>query len=238
MMTKRCLPLFRLALLSLIVFGSVMLTGARAGNIVADSGFESADPGALPGDFNVFVSGQSIDGGAWNVTQGTIGVDTSTFFVFDGQKSVLLDGDNSGPDSLTQTLATVAGQTYAISFWANSDVANSLSVTFGGTEVDGIPTSVPQNGFPGSDPLSNSSLFVLLTGTATAVSSSTDLTITGTAFPTISSGVTIEIDDVSVASVPEPSAFALAAIGAIGIAGYALLRRSSIPRRAGLNHAV
>jgi hypothetical protein len=224
-MTLRCLPLFRLALLSLAVFGSVMLTGVRAGNIVADSGFESADPGALPGDFNVFTSGQSIDGGAWNVTQGMVGVDTSTFFVFDGQKSVLLDGDNSGPDSLTQTLATTAGQKYTISFWANSDVANSLSVSFGGAAVSGMPTSVPQNGFPGSDPLSNSSFFVLLTGTATAVSSSTDLTITGTAFPTLTSGVSIEIDDVSVASVPEPSTFLLLAIGAIGVFGYACRRK-------------
>jgi hypothetical protein len=137
------------------------------------------------------------------------------------KKSILLDGDTSGPDSLTQALATTPGQTYAISFWANSDVANSVAVTFGGSPVSGIPTSVVQNGFPGSDPLSNGSLFVLITGTATAVSSTTDLTITGTAFPIINSGVTIEIDDVSVASVPEPSSFVLAAIGAIGIDGFA-----------------
>jgi hypothetical protein len=220
MMRRRFSLLYRLVSLSFIVFGPLMSTCAQAGNIVADSGFESADPGALPGDFNVFSSGQSIDGGVWNVTQGTVGVDTSTFFVFDGQKSILLDGDNSGPDSLTQTLATTPGQTYAISFWANSDVANSISVTFGGSPVSGIPTSVVQNGFPGSDPLSNSSLFVLLTGTATAVSSTTDLTITGTAFPTINSGVTIEIDDFSVAAVPEPSSFVLAAIAiGIGISG-------------------
>ena len=225
MMRARKTSLFRVAVLGLAMMSFGTLAEVRAGNIALDPGFESADSGALPGDSNVFSSGQSIDGGTWTVTQGFVGVDTATFFVFDGQKSVFLDGDNSGPDSLTQTLATVAGQLYSISFWANADVANVLSVTFGGAPVTGMPTSAPQNGFPGSDPLSNSSQFVLLTGTAMAVSSSTDLTITGTAFPTISSGVTIEIDDVSVASVPEPSSFVLALIGTVGAFGFTRIRR-------------
>ena len=106
-----------------------------------DSGFELADSKALAGDTNFFTKGQSIDGGTWNVTQSSVGVDTSTFFVFAGNKTVVLDGDNGGPDSLTQTLATTVGRFYTISFWANADVPNAFSVTFGGTKVAGAPTT-------------------------------------------------------------------------------------------------
>jgi hypothetical protein len=224
-MLSKCLPLSRALCVGLVVMGLGLAADVRAGNIVQDADFESADPGALPGDSSFFTSGQSIDGGLWNVTQGTVGVDTDTFFIFAGHKSILLDGDNSGPDSLTQTLATTPGQIYTISFWANSDVPNIFSVTFGGNPVSGAPTSIVQNGFPGADPLSNSSLFVLYTGTAMASSSSTDLTFTVTALPTITSGVSVEIDNVSVAVVPEPSTLTLAAIGAVCTIGCMARRR-------------
>jgi hypothetical protein len=218
----------RSSLASLFLLGFSLVPAARAGNIVQDGGFESADPGALPGDSNTFNGGQSIDGGIWTVTQGTVGVDTATSFIFDGNKSLLLDGDNSGPDSISQTLVTTPGQLYAISFWANADVPNSFLVTFGGTPVTGMPTSIAQNGFPGSDPLSNSSQFVLYSGLVMATSTSTDLTFTTTAFPTISSGVTVEIDNVSVSAVPEPPTILLAAVGSAGCLsyGYCLRRRA------------
>jgi len=213
-----------LALAALLLFASGAEPSAWAGNLVQDPGFESADPGALPGDSNLFTSGQSIDGGAWIVTQGTVGVDTETSFIFDGAKSLLLDGDNSGPDSVTQTLATPPGQLYVVSFWANSDVTNTFLATFGGTPITGGPTSIVQNGFPGVDPLSNSALFQLYTGTAMATSSTMDLTFTATAFPTIDSGVSIEIDNISVSAVPEPPAFTLAAIGSIAGCLVGMLR--------------
>jgi hypothetical protein len=214
-----------------VLFVLGLTNGARAANLVQDPGFESADSAALPGDSNVFSAGQSLDGGIWRVTQGSVGVDTSTFFVFDGSKSVFLDGDNAGPDSLTQTLVTTPGQIYTISFWADADVPNAFSISFGGIPVTGIPSTIAQNGFPGSDPLSNSSLFVLYTGTATAASSNTDLTFTTTASPTISSGVTVELDDVSVVAgaVPEPSTLTLAVVGALGSLGYVLRRRKARP---------
>jgi hypothetical protein len=201
----------------LIFLGLGLAGGARADSIVRDPGFESAATTALPGDTTFFTSGQSIDGGIWNVTQGTVGVDTSTSFIFDGSKSLFLDGDNSGPDSLTQTLATTPGQLYMISFWANADVPNTFSVTFGGATVTGAPTSIAQNGFPGLDPLSNSSLFHLYTATAVATSSSSNLTFTTTAFPTLTSGVSVELDDVSVTAVPEPSTLTLGGLGLLTV---------------------
>ncbi len=104
--------LLRPALLGLSILGLVLAGESRAGNIVQDSGFELADPGVVVppgGTSDYFNSGTSIDGGFWNVTQGSVSVDTDSFYDFAGQKSVGLDGA-SGPNSLTQTLSTIAGQ--------------------------------------------------------------------------------------------------------------------------------
>ena len=116
--------------LALVCFGS----NARlyGGNIVVDGGFEAADPNGAPGATNYFMAGESIDGGNWIVGPNSeVGVDTQNNYVFAGNKSVFLDGRRAGPDSLTQTLTTVVGQTYTMSFYGNADTPNTFSVTFG-----------------------------------------------------------------------------------------------------------
>ncbi len=80
-------------------------------------------------------------------------VDTENQFVFDGNKSVYLNAafdpttGNNLTSSLTQTLSTAVGQVYTISFWANADVSNSFSVTFGGNSVQGRLRALPRTGF-------------------------------------------------------------------------------------------
>ncbi len=219
--------LVRPALLGLAVLGLALATGAHAGNIVVDPGFEQADPGAVAppgGTSDYFNSGTSIDGGFWNVTQGSVSVDTDSFYDFAGQKSVGLDGA-TGPNSLTQTLSTVTGQLYAISFWANADGSNTFSVTFGGNPVTGAPTSIAENGFPSSTYLGNSSKFTFYSGTVLATSDSTNLTFTAS----LPAGTTtVEIDNVSVVAataVPEPSGLVLATIGSLGGLAFAWRRR-------------
>jgi len=206
-------------------FGLLVLicgvSGSAHANIVNDPGFESADPGAGPGtDF--FTTGQSIDSGFWVVFQGTVGVDTDNFYVFAGNKSVFLDGNDSGPDALGQMIPTVPGTTYDISFWADADVPNTFSLMFGGTPVTGAPTSITENGFPSASYLGNSSQFVQYSGTATATAPITSLLFTATGMPSVGTGVTVEIDNVSVTpatAVPEPSTFVLFALaGALAIA--------------------
>jgi hypothetical protein len=219
-----------LVLFSWAGLGLAFSSGAHAGNIVQDGGFELADPSGVPGGTDYFSSGSSIDGGFWNVTQGVVGVDTQNFFVFDGNKSIFLSpgstsGGAGGPDSLTQTLVTTPGQVYTISFWANADVENTFSATFGGVAVSGAPSIINLNGFPSNVWLGNSGEFTFYSGTAMATGASTDLTLTATGIPG-GTGVTVEIDDVSVTSsiIPEPSSAVLAAIGAIG--GLVMLARN------------
>jgi hypothetical protein len=210
------------------IFTLLTLSASAYANIVVDGGFEAADP-AAPADSTIyFTAGSSFDGGSWTVTQGTVGVDTQIFYVFDGNKSIFLDGDSAGPDSLTQTLTTVPGQTYNVSFWADADVTNTFSVTFGGAPVTGAPTSIAVNGFPSPNWLGNSGLFTLYSGTAVATSASTDLVFSATGFPVPNSnGVTVEIDDVSVSSAaPEPSGIAfLLASGLVGAAAFSGIRK-------------
>lgn len=223
--------LLRPALLGMAILGIALATGAHAGNIniVQDPGFELADPAAIPGATDYFnVSENSFfDHGIWNVTQGSVGVDTQDAYVFAGQKSVLLNGDGFGPDSLSQTLTTTPGQVYTISFWADANAANSFSLTFGGADVTGIPTSIQQNGFPSPNYLGNSSQFTFYSGTALATSASTELTFTASSPDSTS---TVELDNVSViaaaAVVPEPSALMLAIIGGIGSLMYTWRRRA------------
>lgn len=111
-------------------------------------------------------------------------------------------------DGVSQTLATTPGQTYTISFVANSDDPNNFfEVLFGNQVPIGNPFSITANGFPNAGPNSNAGLFTTYSLTATATSSSTVLTILGQ-----SVGVT-EVDNVSVTPAPVPEASTTVSLG-------------------------
>ncbi len=235
---KTAAPRKLLAAVSLTLAAVALICGTSRstyGGIVTDGGFESADPGGTAGNTDYFTTGQSIDGGSWLVTQGTVGVDTQNLYVYQGNKSVYLSGsgnDNSmATDSLTQTLNTVIGDTYTIGFWANADTPNTFSVTFGGAAVNGAPASIAQNGFPSNNWLGNSSLFTYYSGTATATATRTDLVFSAAYQGNSDTGVTVEIDNVDVtgltSATPEPATFPLTALG-LGLAGMAVARRRRV----------
>jgi len=197
------------ALAALLTLGS----SARADNIVADPGFESAGGGSIT------YATSSIDG-SWTVTQGAVYIDTVDPWVYDGANSANLTGANiDAPTSLEQTLTTISGLTYEVSFWANADIPNSFSLTENGNAVSGTPNTIAQNGFPDqSDANGNSAQFVDYTGSFLATSTSTDLTFTATGTPPIGSpNYSVIVDDVDVTPTPEPGSFVLLLSGLLGV---------------------
>jgi hypothetical protein len=188
-----------------------LAASARAANIVADPGFESAGGG------NIYFAGQTIDTGSWNVTLGDIYIDTADPYVFAGNNAANLTAANPYTfNTLAETLTTTPGKIYDYSFWADADSANIFSLTENGVTIAGAPTSIVDNGFPGA--ITNSSLFVDYTGVFTATTSSTTLAFSDEANPPIGSALgSVMIDNVSISPTPEPSSLALMLTGVLAL---------------------
>ena len=163
---------------ALLVGGAVQ---ASAANIVTDPGFESGTPGSYTGAM----------GDGWFVTVGTGAICNVSGAgcgnagpAHTGTQMAFLDWSNSF-NTTTQTLTTVPGQTYAISYWVNDGRANLLQVMFGGSTL-----------FNGTSPDNNTYTLFILSSTAT--STSTLLGFSGQR--TTGMGGTL-LDDVSVTPV-------------------------------------
>lgn len=176
---------------------------ALANNIVANGNFDANSPpdGTAPLD--------------WTLTHAAYGSD---FFVGAGPVYGAFSPPNSAnfgatgdlDDELSQVLATVAGDSYTISFelaHAESDSLNDFSAWFGTNEIFSI---VNQPAFD----------YTLESFTAVATSSSTTLAFFGREVPSW-----YDLDNVDVSgttTVPEPASLGLFGLA---LAGVALSRR-------------
>lgn len=168
---------------------------ATAGNIVINGGFETGDFTGWTTTGSPTVSGADFNG-----------------VPYTGTYKANLASSSTG-DAISQTLATLANQSYSLTFWAAADASNSFTVDWNGSLVAGSPTSIGKNRNDNQS-IGDYSEYTL---TVTAVSTSTALEFSASN----STGSTV-LDDVSVtpnAAVPEPASIWMMAVGAVGLAG-------------------
>ena len=196
---------------SVIALGIAMFGATEVGatSIVLNGGFET-------GDF----TGWSLSGGStfcapFVATNGQSACGVVVGPPHSGTYYAVL-GNNSTDWFLDQTLTTIGGQTYNLSFWlSNNDVGfgitpNDFSVSWNGTQVYSAvnlgPFAYTQFSFPA----------------LIATSGSTTLRIGGFRHDPGYFG----LDDISVEAVPEPASLVLFGTGLVGL----LRLRRSIPR--------
>lgn len=193
---------FRLVGIFVMAWAVVLFTSAArlAGqtNLVQDGGFELAAE-AVPNVLRTyFDTGSRLYPGFWTVTQGLVGLDAGDQYVYQGNGSLSLSV-GTGLDAITQLLHTTAGQSYEISFFANADSPNQISVLFDGVPVSAFPSSVNQGAppWPGT--------WTQYTGFASTPSTATYLTFEGISeIPGQPGTFSVELDNISVVATPEP----------------------------------
>jgi len=205
---------------------------AAAVNLLADGDFEGL--GTPDGGFKVFQGGQTA--GGWQVLGPTRGGSAQllsthytepniAFVAESGDASMDLSGpDNVGPDAgIAQTIDTVKGQIYRLSFWVgnadnnngNFPLPSTVDLRIGGGE---------RQHFTNAASTRRGVNWMLVQTTFTGTGSPTEVAfLNGTPKGDAETG----LDDVRLSlGVPEPATWAMMIVG-FGLAGAGLRRRQS-----------
>ncbi|MBU1375371.1 MAG: PEPxxWA-CTERM sorting domain-containing protein [Alphaproteobacteria bacterium] len=187
--------------------GAVLLTpvASQAAELIGNGGFETGDFT----DWTLF--GDPVELGQY-VAVDTVAPNSGTYGAYFGTQT---------PGGISQTVSTVAGHTYNISFALQVEnvgggvTPNSFLATFGGATLYTV-TNAPEAGYQ------------LFSFTSTATSAATELKFTMTNPPSF-----FDLDDISVteSAVPEPGVWALMLVG-FGLTGATLRRRQACAARA------
>jgi choice-of-anchor C domain-containing protein len=200
-----------------LLLAATPLTAANA-TIVINGSFEQGP--ASVGNFRTYSTGSTAITG-WTVTSGSVDLIGRYWNSSDGARS--LDMSGNAPGTIAQTLSTVAGQRYRLSFdvSSNPDQASlkTMRVFFGSAtpfDVTSPPVSRPLNW------VTHSRLF-------TATSTSTQLRFQST----FGGPWGVALDNVAVTSVvPEPATWTMLIAGFAFVGAALRGRRAQSPVRA------
>lgn len=197
--------------------------GAASAASIVNGSFET---GPTPGAFLTLGTGDtSITG--WTVSAGTIDYIGTYWTAQDGVRSIDLAGNS--PGALSQSFATNIGQTYRITYWIGRNPDGGVNPRTGYIDVGGGQTQFLYSGSGTRADMQWQQEFFnfTATGATTTLTLAADPQTAGQFFGPA-------IDNISIALVPEPAAWALMIVG-FGIVGGALRRNG--PRRAALHYA-
>ena len=179
-----------------VLLANLSFTHIARANLVSNGGFETGD----------FTDWTVIEGGAGNFI-----VVADYFTPHSGDYHAIFAATQGQNDTLVQTLNTVPGQSYAVTFWLRGgdtlQFDNHFSASFGGTELLSLSDAAYFQ-------------YTEFTFNVTAAGASTPLTFSGRD----TSGAYL-LDDVSVTAVPEPSTWVMAGLGMLAIGAFDWRRR-------------
>ena len=201
--------------------------GAHA-NLVFNGSFET---GADPGTFTTLNAVDSTTIAGWTVTGGSVDYIGTYWQASQGFRSLDMDGISQGTVA-QQTLATVAGQTYRISFDLagnpdNGPTVKEIGVTIGdsGLQTFTFDTTGKSHGSMGW--ITESFLY---TATGNSIITFQSLTA-GPVGQENFAAFGPAIDNVSVTAVPEASTWAMMILGFLGVGFLAQRRKSNLMLR-------
>lgn len=192
----------------------VLPTGSvHAASILLNGNFEAGPAPFSNQDIDIPTGSTAITG--WLVTGGGIDLLEDPWDVSDGVRAIDLDGRS--PGGIQQTFATIAGQTYVVSFDLSGNPGNGLPGT-------GLPTikqvRVSVGGFSEDYTFDSSGqsiaslVWTPVSFSFVALDASDTLSFVSLSLDSSASYGAL-VDNVGVAPVPEPSALSLLAIGGL-----------------------
>ena len=232
------------SLLLALALGAVAVP-ASAANLLVNGDFETPTPPA--GGYLTFSGGDSFTG--WNVVGPNAGVfliDTDyaetgvTFPAQSGRASIDLTGyANQGPDAgISQTVSTIAGQLYTLSFWVgNADGSGNSNYLLPSTVRLSINGGALQD-FTNSDTTPFTTNWKFFSTSFTATGGATSIAFfNGTDLADAETGLDNVVLDGPAGPVPEPAAWTLMIVG-LAAAGARLRTRLSPLAARGERNAV